>query len=438
MTYASGRRIIPGIPKNVCWAAYGLYVQRLYRVCTHSVRRNGAISHGTVVVCAALRVDCPSAEKGITSLKLSRFVPLFVCVALAGCSLPRGAGFQSEVLAASNAVTRDEGEPLVYDFAVFEVTKETLPVIGSWPEKDAKSYPWIARQEQPASLIIASGDLVTLTVWDAEDNSLLAGTGQRTTTLQQTQVSTSGRIFVPYIGELRIAGMSPDTARSRIEEELIRTIPSAQVQLVVEAGRENTANLVTGVNAPGLYQLPDRNFKILDLLSLGGGANPALINPQVRLVRGGRTYAMSLDRILADPNLDTAVQGGDRVMLIGDDRQFVSLGATGLEAVHDFPEQEVTALEAMAIVGGVADARANPQGILILREYASTAVRDDLSGPPQERVVFTIDLTSADGLFSAGNFLLQDEDLVYGTESPLGPALTAVGLFNTVSTIAAQ
>ena len=218
-------------------------------------------------------------------LKLPQFVPLLLCIAVAGCSLPRGAGFQSEVLAASNAGDREKGEAPVYDFAVFEVTKETLPVIGSWPAKDIRSYSWITAQDQPASLIIAPGDLVTLTVWDAEDNSLLAGTGQRATSLQQTEVSTQGRIFVPYIGELRISGMSPDTARARIEEELIRTIPSAQVQLVVEAGRQNTANLVTGVTAPGLYQLPDRNFRILDLLSLGGGASPDLINPQVRLVR---------------------------------------------------------------------------------------------------------------------------------------------------------
>ena len=369
-------------------------------------------------------------------LKLPQFVPLLLCIAVAGCSLPRGAGFQSEVLAASNAGDREKGEAPVYDFAVFEVTKETLPVIGSWPAKDIRSYSWITAQDQPASLNIAPADLVTLTVWDAEDNSLLAGTGQRATSLQQTEVSTQGRIFVPYIGELRISGMSPDTARARIEEELIRTIPSAQVQLVVEAGRQNTANLVTGVTAPGLYQLPDRNFRILDLLSLGGGASPDLINPQVRLVRDGRTFSIPLDQLLEDPRLDAAVQGGDSVMLFQDERQFVSLGATGLEALHDFPSEQVTALEAMAIVGGVADSRANPQGILILREYDATDIRNDLSGPPQERVVFTIDLTSADGLFSAGNFLLQDSDLVYGTESPLGPALTAVGLINTVSTLA--
>jgi polysaccharide export outer membrane protein len=76
--------------------------------------------------------------------------------------------------------------------------------------------------------------------------------------------------------------------------------------------------------------------------------------------------------------------------------------------------------------------------MLIMREYDADAVRDDLSGPPQERVVFTIDLTSADGLFSAGKFLMEDSDLIYGTESPLGTALTAVSLVNTLSSLSTQ
>lgn len=371
-------------------------------------------------------------------MKLFRLVAPLLCVAVAGCGLPRGAGFQSEVLAASNAGNREEGEPAVYDFEVYDVNRETLPLLQSWPRNDVQSFPWITAQEQPASLIIASGDIVQLTIWDAEENSLLSGAGQRQTPLQETQVSTSGRIFVPYIGELRVAGMSPDTARARIEEELVRTIPSAQVQLTVQPGRQNTANLVAGTNGVGLFELPDRNFKILDLLSLGGGVSATLLNPQVRLVRDGRTYGVSYDRLLKEPNLNAAVRGGDRVIVLPDERQFISLGATGLEAVHDFPKQELTALEAMAIVGGVSDARANPQGILIMREYAPSEIRTDETGPPRDRVVFTIDLTSADGLFSAGNFLMQGDDLIYGTESSLGTALTAVSLLSTVSNLVSE
>ena len=328
-----------------------------------------------------------------------RIVAVFACFALASCGLPRGAGFQSEVLAASNANTAAAGEEPVYDFSVYDVNRATLPVLQGWPVSGVENFPWITAQEQPASLMIAPGDTVQLTIWDAEENSLLAGAGQRVTPLQEAAVNVEGRIFVPYIGELRVAGMSPSTARTRIEEELIRTIPSAQVQLVVEPGRENTANLAAGVTAPGLYQLPDRNFKILDLFSLAGGPDPTMNVPQVRLIRDGKTFGIPFQRLLEEPRLNTAMRGGDRIF---------------------------------ALIGGVNAGTANPEAILILRDYDLAAVSDGIAGPPKERVVFTIDLTSADGLFSAGQFMLEDNDLIYGTESALGPALTLFGLTNSL------
>jgi polysaccharide export outer membrane protein len=365
---------------------------------------------------------------------VQKLMAVLACLALAGCGLPRGAGFQSEVLAAANANTAAAGETPAYDFMVFPVTGETIPMLRAWPTRNAQHLPWFNATSQPATLLIAPGDLVQLTIWDAEENSLLAGAGQRATPLQQTQVSSEGRIFVPYIGELRVAGMSPESARARIEEELVRTIPSAQVQLAVEAGRGNSATITDGA-APGVYPIPDRNFRVLDLLALAGGANPAFVNPQVRLTRGGQVYGIPLRRLLEQPSLDFAVQGGDRLRIVNDDRSFLALGATGSQSLFDFPNGDLTALEAMALIGGVSASTANPKGVLILREYDFSEVRDGISGPPQQRIVFTIDLTTADGLFSAGKFLIQDRDLVYGTESPLGVALTAVRLATTVQSV---
>ncbi|MDP5358835.1 MAG: polysaccharide export protein [Paracoccaceae bacterium] len=344
--------------------------------------------------------------------------------------MPRGAGFQSEVLAASNANTAAAGEEPVYDFAVYEVGRDTLPVLQGWPVTGQQTRPWPLAQEQPASLLIAPGDTVQMTIWDAEEDSIFGPAG--ITPLQPTSVSSDGRIFVPYIGNLQVSGMSPATARTRIEEELIRTVPSAQVQLEVEPGRGNTANLASGFSAPGLYPLPDRNVKILDLFSQAGGPSPELRSPQVRLVRGSQTFGIPFERLLKEPQFNIAVRGGDRIFIEDDERKFIALGATGAQAIFDFPETEFSALEALSLVGGVNAGSANPEGILILREYAPSAVSDGIKGPPKERVVFTIDLTTADGLFSAGNFMLEGDDLIYGTESALGPALTLFSLTNTL------
>lgn len=364
---------------------------------------------------------------------------LFVCGALASCgSLPRGAGLQSEVLAASDTTTTAAGEP-VYDFAVFDVRRDLLPVVHSWPQNGAAHRRWIKHQTQPASLALAPGDMLNLTIWDAEENSLLTNAGQRVTQLPKTPIGSDGRIFVPFVGNLKVSGMSPQTARARIEQELTKTAPSAQVQLSVDPGVANTANLVSGMNAPGVYPLANRNTSLLSVLSQGGGVQARFENPQIKLMRGAQIYGIALKRVFDDPALDTTLVGGDRIIIEDDDRYFLSLGAAGSEALHKFPKAHVTALDALSIIGGVSDARADPQGILILREYASSAVRADIhKGPPQTRVVFTIDLTQADGLFSAGKFQIQPKDLIYATESPVTSAQTVFGILGSAIGLASR
>ena len=362
-----------------------------------------------------------------------------ICLTLAACErTPRGAGFQAEVLDAAIITEEQLAAGQVPEFAVFPVTRSTQTQLASWPSLDAARMNWIRHQEQPNSSLIAPGDTLSVTVWDADENSLLAGPGQRVAQLPDIQVSSGGVIFLPFLGEMRVAGMSASTARQRIEERYTQTIPSVQVQLSVTQGRANTADLVAGVSSPGTYPLPDRNVSILSLLSLGGGVSPGLSNPQVRLFRGSNVYGISLDRLYDDPGLDTTIQGGDRVIVEEEERYFLSLGAAGTEALHYFPQDRVTALDALAIIGGVADARADPEGILVLREYRSSMVRTDGSGPPQTRVVFTIDLTSADGLFSARNFTIMPGDLVYATESPVTAARTILGLIGTSFGLANQ
>jgi polysaccharide biosynthesis/export protein len=355
---------------------------------------------------------------------------MLALLALAACSLPRGAALQSEVLAVAGA---GDGAPVAADFAVVDVTRSTLLTVAEWPAPGVGGYPWIERRPQPASLLIAPGDTLTITVWDADENSLLSGPGQRAVTLEDMRVSSSGEIFLPFAGQIRVEGMSQASARERIEERYAETIPSAQVQLAVAPGRANTANLVAGVASPGVYPLEDRDVTILSLLAMGGGVNPGLNNPQVRLFRGDDVYGIALDRLYDDPGLDTTLAGGDRVIVEAEERVFLSLGAAGSESRHLFPQDLVTALEAMAIIGGVNDNRADPQGILVLRDYpVRTVDAQGVDGPPAERMVFTIDLTSADGLFSAGNFRILPNDLIYVTESPITAAGSVIGILSSV------
>jgi len=210
------------------------------------------------------------------------------------------------------------------------------------------------------------------------------------------------------------------------------------VQLSLVEGRTNSVDLVGGVNAPGSYALPDRDYTVLNLVAEGGGVQSSLVNPQVRLIRGGEIYGTSIARLFESPNLDTRLHGGDQVIVEEDRRYFLSLGAAGSQSQHRFPQDHVSALDAVSIIGGVESRRGDPGGVLILREYPADAVRPDDTGPDQTRVVFTVDLTSADGLFSARNFRIHPGDLVLVTESPITSAQTIFGLVGSVFGLASQ
>lgn len=361
---------------------------------------------------------------------------LAVFTLLAGCAvIPRGAGLQTEVL----AVERDrDGIQTSPKFAVEVVTRDNLVTFLHWPDVGEDNLPWVDRIDQPNTRTIAAGDFISLIVWTTEENGLLTAPGQRSVTLPDLRVSSSGTVFLPYVGNQRVRGMSPEHARAMIEEKYMTVTLSAQVQLSLSEGRARVVSLIGGVGAPGSYPLPDNDFTLLGLIAEGGGISPDLINPQVRLHRNERIHGVSASRLLNTPRLDTTLEGGDKIFVQEDTQTFLSLGAAGTEAVHPFPRDRLSALEALSIIGGITDTRANAKGILILRSYPMSALRHDRSGPSHLRTVFTLDLTSADGLFSADQFDIQHGDLVYVTESPVTALASIFRLLGSASGLGNQ
>ncbi len=350
---------------------------------------------------------------------------VLLCVTLAACSnLPRGAAIQKEVLATSEDVDTE--------IAVYPVTRAFLPSVKGWPRTGARSYAWIGHSHGSIAQVIRAGDTLNVQIWDSSENSLLTGPDQRVATLPALRVSSAGTIFVPYVGKVKVSGRTPDSARASIQRQLEAIVPSAQVQLSMAEGRQNSIDLVGGVNNPGNIPMPDNDFSVLAAISAGGGVSAEMENPQVKLVRGHKIYATSIDRLYDNPKLDTRLHGGDKLIVEEDRRYFLSLGAAGKEAQHPFNRDDLSALDALAIVGGVNDNRGDPQGILILREYPASAVSAGVRGPRKTRVVFTLDLTTSDGLFSARNFHINSGDLVLATESPLNNTRTVLGLVGSV------
>lgn len=350
-------------------------------------------------------------------------------LSLSACAPPRGAALSSEILQAQNDSDAT--------YQVVPVSRANLATLRGWPATGGSGrHSWLTARQGPETPVIRSGDHISLVIWDSQENSLLAAQSEKSVTIPDLVVSSDGAIFVPYLDRMMIGGKTPDEARDQIQQALTPIVPSAQVQLAVVAGRQNSVDLVSGVAKPGSYPLPDRNYSILSLLANGGGIDPDMRNPVVRLIRGNNRYEIPAEKLFANPAYNALLLGGDQVVVEPDRRYFTALGATGTQSLIRFDKDEISALETLSMIGGLAPARADPRGVLVLREYPATALRADGTGPKWSAVIFTFDLTSADGLFAARGFQILPEDTVMVTEAPLVNTRNVLGLIGTALGVA--
>ena len=342
---------------------------------------------------------------------------------LSSCdTLPRGAPLQKEIMDSASV-----GED---NFIIHYVTGDFIQEFDNFSENRRLVYNWQNLDKSYLETkLVEPGDYLSVSIWDSTENSLLTSPGQRVVALNNIHVSQSGEIFLPYIGLIKVSNLTASEARSRLENSLKAISQTVQVQLSITQRVVNTVEILSGVSAPGNYQLLNENMSVLDLLAISGGVITTFKNPQLMLHRDNELYRTSISSLYENPTKDIELKAGDKLIVKEDDRYFLSLGATGKEDQHIFNREQVFALDAIAMTGGVADNRADLRGLLILRENPKSLLDKNLEVNGIRHAVFVIDLTTADGLFAAKNFEIFDQDIIFATESPITSANTVLNVF---------
>ncbi len=279
---------------------------------------------------------------------------------------------------------------------------------------------------------IQPGDVLGLTIWENVDDGLLSVEGASSTILEEVQVDGSGFIFVPYAGRIRASGNSPEAIRRIITTKLAEQTPDPQVQVRRVAGDGSTVSLTGSVGAQGVFAIERPTRTLSTMLSRAGGVTIPPEIAQVTVIRGKERSRIWFQDLYDHPELDIALRGGDRILVEEDSRAFTALGATGGQSRVTFESQNLSALEAIAQVGGLNANTADPTGVFVLRNEPAAVAnivmgRDDLDGA--QRLVYVLDLTQPNGLFHARDFVIRDADTLYVTEAPFTQWNKAISAF---------
>ena len=334
-----------------------------------------------------------------------------VLASLTACGLPRSGPNKREVFAGS---ILNEGD-------AFVVTVNDRVNAASALNNELGFSSVFLNAGEIGSDTIAPGDVLSLRIWENVDDGLLAGAGANATVLSEVQVDGGGFIFVPYAGRIKAAGNSPEAIRRIITEKLDTQTPDPQVMVTRAAGDGATVTITGKINGQGVYPIERPTRRLTAMLARAGGVGVEPEVAQIKVIRGARVGTIWFQDLYENPKFDIPLRDGDRILVEADPRSFTALGATGAQRVVPFESRNLSALEAIAQVGGLQTNAADPTGVFVYRnepEEISKLVlgRDDLVGP--QRLIYVLDLTQPNGLFLARDFLIRDEDTVYVTEAP--------------------
>jgi len=348
--------------------------------------------------------------KYLTSRNPRLVVAVVLAASLGACGLPRSGPTKSEIYAGS---VQKKGDAFVVqvDDRVTRATAVT-PAFGF---SDA-----FINAGKVGADTINPGDKLGLTVWENVDQGLLSSS-PGATSLEEIQVDSSGFIFVPYAGRIKAAGNTTEAIRRIITERLNEQTPDPQVVVRRLAGDGATVSLTGKVGTQGILPIERPTRTLSAMLARAGGVTVEPEIAQVTVFRHGQKGKVWFQDIMNNPKYDIALRAGDRILVEGDARSFTALGATGGQDRVTFKSQSLSALEAIAQVGGLRTSTADPTGVFVFRnesaEIANAVLgRSDLVG--DQRMIYVLDLTQPNGVFIARDFVIRDGDTVYVTEAP--------------------
>ncbi len=351
----------------------------------------------------------------------ARLVALLVVVSLvATCGLPRTGPNRRELFAGS---VQREGDAFVV--SVNDRVLRATALVEALGFSSA-----FINAGQLGSDTIRPGDTLSLSIWENVTDPLLGPQGTPSTVLDDVQVDGAGFIFIPYAGRVRAAGNTPDQLRQILTRSLDEQTPDPQIIVRRVAGNGATVSVAGVVGGQGIYPIDRPTRSLSAMLAAAGGVTVEPEIARVTVVRGDQTGTIWFNDLYANPELDIALRAGDRILVEEDTRSFTALGATNAQTRVPFDTQTISAIEAIATVGGLNPNLADPTGVFVLRnepeEIARQVLgRNDITGT--QRMIYVLDLTEPNGMFQARDFVIRDQDTLYVTVAPFAQWNQVIG-----------
>ncbi|CAB3810315.1 hypothetical protein LMG27177_07134 [Paraburkholderia fynbosensis] len=348
-------------------------------------------------------------RSGIKVFSMSRLAGVAALqLALAACSIAPGMKMQqSATLPVSGAAGQAQTEKL--PVPTTEITLSSIDQISSETEhrSDASISALLAHAQ---AYTVGPGDVLQITVWDHPE--LAAALGAQPPANARTYdpppgfvIDEKGYLRFPYVGSLRVEGMTIDEVQQRLTEQLGKSFHNPQVTARIASFRAKQVYVDGEVRTPGAQAINDVPTTLYDAISHAGGFSSAADQSRITLTRNGQSYDINFTKMLQrglNPS-KIMLRPGDLVRVAAREENGVFvLGEVG-KPLTALPQRsgQLTLSDAISQAGSINSTTADAAQLYVIRGVGKGAH------------VYHLDAASPVSMVLANRFELQPKDIVY-------------------------
>jgi polysaccharide biosynthesis/export protein len=357
----------------------------------------------------------------LTPARLRFGAPLLALLLAQGCAVVTTPGFDYADAKQRTSVTLGQYVPA-------DPTKPpegvVIPITPALVQAEAKAAPRTVPPQvealfaDPKPYTIGPSDVIGILVYDHPEllpnaGAVIAQSSDPTgiSTAPGFIVGADGQVFFPYVGRIKVAGLTESEASELFVQRLSKYIRNPQVTVRITSFRSRRAYVEGEVRNPGTEIFTDVPMTLPEALNRAGGITITGDRSFVTLTRGDRTTVidlMQLQDLGVSPNR-ILLQSGDVVTVRNrEDRKVYVMGEIAKPSALPMRNGRLTLNEALGVAGGPNLLTANTSQIYVIRNTGQ-----------RSPAVFHLDAASPTALALADSFPLQASDVVYLDPVPL-------------------
>lgn len=301
----------------------------------------------------------------------------------------------------------------------------------------SRGFAEVLGESPPVGTIIGRGDVIGVTVWEAPPAVLFgtlntgASTGpamiatSRNSEISPQMVDDMGRITLPFVGTIEVAGRTPRQVEEIVRRRLTGIANQPQVVVTITANTTANVTVVGEVASSARVPLTARGERLLDAIAAAGGVKQEINKITIQVTRDATVSTMPLEQLVRDQRHNIRLRPDDVVAAYYQPFSFTALGAAGINAEIPFESSGISLAQALGRINGLQDNRANPRGIFIFRWEDPNVLADGVASVAIEPhsdatvpVIYRINLTDPATFFAAQRFSLRNRDILYISNAP--------------------